>query len=195
MPTEEENRNELERWLAPAFHTYREVCLRHALFTRRTLRVDLLAIPKDENFSDITLAFEVKGHEEWDIPNLAHALKQASDYVLGVVTADPAVPYEHVGKRVMATIVWPMWHARGLGENRSHRDGILEGMRHMAGYHRVGAAYVTDAYKERPLVLTVGNEVWVSSRGWRSDARNILAGKRQLGSQRFNILDELKGIS
>lgn len=94
MSTEEENRNELERWLAPAFHTYREVCIRHALFTRRTLRV-----------------------------------------------------------------------------------------------------YVTSAYKERPLVLTVGNEVWVSSRGWRTDARNILAGKRQLGSQRFNILDELKGIS
>ena len=184
---------ELEAWLLPAFETFREVPLRHALFTHRTLRIDLIGIPKDDRFCDIALGFEVKGHDEWDIPSLARCLKQASDYVLGIIQPGFA-PRDHDGKRVMAVFIYPPPSTCGMREgSRGGRDFLL-GMAHIAGYHRVGTAGVAagyHGYREVPFVSSCGEEHWTSSKGWWQNARNVLVGKRQIGSQRFSILNEL----
>lgn len=180
--------------LGPAFELFPETLVRHALFRGRRLRVDLLAIPRDLAFSDIALAFETKGEREWDIPSWAQALKQASDYVLA--TVEPDLP-AHVGKRVMATFVFPAppW-ASGDKAGDASKASFLSGMAHMSGYHRVGMVSSAIYGRRRLNRLTLGfNEVWVESRGWRANARDMLSGKRQIGSQRFPILDELARLA
>lgn len=51
MSIEEQNCCELEALLAPDFETFREAPLRHPLFRRRILRVDLLAVPRAPDLS------------------------------------------------------------------------------------------------------------------------------------------------
>lgn len=192
MTKEADNCNELRGLLAADFDTFVEVPVRHALFRRRSLRIDLLAIPKADHLRDIALGFEVKGHDEWNIPSLAHCLKQASDYVLA--TVEPELP-EHVGKRVMAVFVYPAPDKVNVTfDDVNPTAAFYSGMVHMAGYYRVGSAKISSGYREKPLTLSCPDEVWVSSRGWRSNARNILVGKRQIGSQRFPILEELSKL-
>lgn len=188
----------LRRLLDPAFETFEEVPVRHALFRRRRLRADVLAIPRDPAYSDIAVAFETKSAREWDIPSLSQALKQASDYVLS--TVEPDTP-AHAGKRVMATFIFPGLEFKGEGVIAALEDPVAAykaafyaGLVHMASYHRVGQARLGMAYGQRALSLLLPGEVWLSTRGWRANARNLLVGKRQLGSQRFPILEELKGL-
>lgn len=197
MRDETQIRAHLRAMLEPAFETFEEVEVRHALFRRRRMRVDLLAIPRDPTLSDIALAFETKGDRVWDIPLWAQALKQASDYVLA--TVEPKLS-NHSGKRVMATFVYPapQWVLE-MNENihsETPKSSFLSGMAHMAGYHRVGMARYCASYgRQTALTLSIGpNEVWLSTRGWRAQARHLLAGKRQIGSQRFPILDELANL-
>ena len=75
---------------------------------------------------------------------------------------------------------------------------LLRGMAHLALYLRVGMVKMVPTAWPRPrghvLGLTMGEELWTEDRGWRVNARNILAGKRQIGSQRFPILDELAAM-
>lgn len=191
MRNETEVRAYLRQQLDKDFELHEEVCVRHSLFKRRRLRLDLLAIPRDPRLSDIALAFETKPDREWDIPLWSEALKQASDYVLATVEPDLKA---HAGKRVMAVFVYPS-PLEGLADAHHYiedpRLSFYAGMLHMAGYSRVGIAKISSAYREIPLCLLVPNVVWISSRGWRANARDILVGKRQLGSQRFPILEEL----
>lgn len=194
MSPEEQKCVELESWLAPAFETWREVRLRHALFRRCKLRIDLLAVPREEPYRRIALGFEVKGHAKWDEPIWAKALKQASDYVLATVEPDRPDVRPHVGKRVMAVFVWPAPSWVVSSKSTDIQGVFLSGMAQMAGYLRVGRAMVSQS--RRPsLELTFGpNDVWGSVSGWRPHAHNMLVGKRQIGSQRFNILDELEAM-
>ncbi|RUP13899.1 MAG: hypothetical protein EKK43_14470 [Methylobacterium sp.] len=192
---ERQTRAELRRMLDPDFETYEEVDVRHALFRKRRLRVDLLAIPRDPLLSDLALAFETKGERDWLIPTYAEALKQASDYVLARVEPKLA---EHAGKPVMATFIYPA--PRKVMEPNPRRVEadrkifFLSGMAHMAGYHRVGTAQMENLKRGQALVLSVNEEIWNSQRGWRTNARNVLAGKRQVGSQRFPILEEIQTL-
>lgn len=195
--TEIENLERLEGMLGNDFMTWREVPLRHALFRRRSLRVDLLAVPRSQEFSDIAIGFEVKSNDHSDEGNLGKALKQASDYVLGSIEADRAELNEHAGKRVMAVFLWPspQW-VSGPREQAPPKECFCMGMMHLASHLRVGVARIDKDYREHPLVIALGqNAVWISSRGWRATARNQLVGKRQIGSQRFPILDELEAMS
>lgn len=190
-------RDRLRQRLEAAFETFEEVPVRHALFRHRRLRADVLAIPRDERFSDIALAFETKGDPDWDKPRWARALKQASDYVLATVEPEVAA---HAGKRVMATFVFPAppWVTGDALDGRGPVDGraaFLSGMAQMAAFHRVGMAKFSPELQGRPLILSFGpNEVWLSTTGWRSAARDLLVGRRQIGSQRFAILDELRRL-
>lgn len=193
--SEQENLEILKRHLAKGFDTWCEVPLRHALFRRRTLRVDLIAFPRDPRFSDIALAFEVKGHEQWDGPRYAKALKQASDYVLATVDTG-IVPPEHNGKRVMGVFLWPGKPEPELDDPYpEYERGRFYGMAHLAGYFRVGTASYTDRRGTPVFCLRLGEQLWFEDRGWRASARNVLVGKRQIGSQRFPILDELEAMS
>lgn len=185
-------KDELLRLLRGDFEVFEEATVSHALFRHRVIRPDMLAIPVDERMSDIALAFEVKGDTDWDVPRLSAALKQASDYVLATVV--PGGPWDaHAGKRVMATFLYPA-PSKMFSPDLAADEAYRRGMVHMAGYFRVGAAFASDRYGGRPLALECPGEVWVKGRGWRADARNILVGKRQIGSQRFSVLDELKRI-
>ncbi|MGX9981103.1 hypothetical protein [Methylobacterium fujisawaense] len=192
---ERQTRAQLRQMLDPDFETYEEVDVRHALFRKRRLRVDLLAIPRDPLLSDLALAFETKGERDWLIPTYAEALKQASDYVLARVEPKLA---EHAGKPVMATFIYPA--PRKVMEPNPRRVEadrkifFLSGMAHMAGYHRVGTARMENLKRGQALVLSVNEEIWNSQRGWRTNARNVLAGKRQVGSQRFPILEEIQTL-
>lgn len=179
---------ELSRALSGDFEIYREVTARHCLLPIN-LRIDLLAIPRDETFSAVALGLEVKGHPDWLAPELAKCLKQASDYVLSVVCASPDLPSHHVGKRVMAVFIYPPPPRHHYESTAT--DSFLAGMAQMAAYHRVGTASVD--HKGR-TVLACPEPVWVQNKGWRATAIHILAGKRQVGSQRFNILDLLSKI-
>ena len=193
---EVQTRAHLRAMLESAFETFEEVDVRHALFRKRRLRVDVLAIPRDPGLSDLALAFETKGDRDWLIPTYAEALKQASDYVLARVEPKLAA---HAGKPVMATFIYPA--PRKVMEPHPHRIEpdkkifFLSGMAHMAGYHRVGTARMETLKRGPALVLSVNEEIWNSHRGWRTNARNVLAGKRQLGSQRFPILEELATLT
>lgn len=188
---EDKRRSHLAGLLAPDFEVFEEVWVRHALFRHRVLRADIIAIPKDGRFSHCAIGFEVKGYDEWDIPSLAKSLKQASDYVLATVEPNQAAEV-HCGKRVMATFIYPAPEAESIFQMTDPKQAFWAGMIQSAGAHRVGAANVANTYKEKPLVLAVSrSEIWLSSRGWRADALNLLSGKRQIGSQKFDILTEL----
>jgi len=108
--SETDNVDALIGLLQSDFTVYREVEVRHALFRRRSLRVDVLAVPVDPALSDIAVAFEVKGYAVWDSDTLARCLKQAGDYVLSSVEARSKDASTHNGKRVMATFVYPPLH-------------------------------------------------------------------------------------
>ena len=65
----------------------------------------------------------------------------------------------------------------------------------MAGYFRVGMAQMARNPRHPGIELTFGlNDVWGNHKGWREQAFSMLAGKRQIGSQRFSILDELRAL-
>lgn len=190
---EERNCRELEKWLAPGFETWREVTLRHVLFRRRRLRIDVLAVPREEPYRQIALGFEVKGEKAWDTPTMAKFLKQATDYVLG--TVEPGVaPPEHNGKHVMAVFTYPEIPFKYEGHSGAGWcDGEVYGMRHLASYLRVGSIITVKG--RRPYrALYLGEELWSPNRGWRGNARNVLIGKRQIGSQKFPILEELEAM-
>lgn len=193
--SEADVRAHLAAVLARDFETFEEVEVRHALFRRRMLRIDVLAIPRDPVLTDLALAFETKGDRRWLIPEWAQALKQASDYVLATIEPKLAA---HAGKRVMAAFVYPAprWQSHGAPPSAgvTHEEMFLSGMGHMASYQRVGTARIVEGRRGPELVLKAGEELWTSTRGWRSNARNVLAGKRQIGSQRFPILEELRGL-
>lgn len=187
LRTEDEARDDLERLLARCFWTYREVNLRHALFRRRTLRADLIAIPKDQNMEDIAIAFECKRDQDWSDGPLGPALKQAADYVLATIE-DPIVMPRFKGVPVMGSFLYEA-PACNCNEGPSVKAIACSGMMHMAGLLRVGGA--RPGRKGR-LTLSFGATVVWDERGWWANARNVLVGKRQIGSQRFPILDELR---
>lgn len=199
---EDRNREGLKTALSEHFSVYEEVNVRHAFFNI-DMRIDLIAVPAPGAPFLLPIGFETKGHEQWDIPLLAKCLKQASDYVLSTISPQPSLPQSLFGKRVMAVFIYPSPIFRPnagpevgspsdlSGNSVSAKDSFFRGMIHMAGYSRVGSCFYDPQYKGSPLVLRCPNEVWIGSKGWRSDALNILSGKRQIGSQKVDILDQL----
>ena len=203
---EPEARLFLEEELSDQFEIYSEGSVRHATFSHVNIRPDYVIVPKDREFRDLALAIEVKSMSMQTTPVVAKALKQASDYVLSRINHDPRRKdgiNNHANKPIVACFLFPApeWHTedslRGVNDAEEiYKTGdqiFLSGMTHFAGYLRVGRALVSTRYRERTFVLSFGpNEVWVSSRGWRSNARNMLVGKRQIGSTRKDLADLLE---
>lgn len=170
--SEEQRRLYLKRELLPHFYMQEEVDVFHVALQRK-LRVDLLLRPKE--YTDALIAIEVKGHKDWCIPTLTKAIKQSADYVL---TTDPS------GTPIMACLLYP-WMQDDLqppGTNYSaDRVHYYAGMMQMAGAFRVG--YVEETFDNFRFIIS-GNEIWNLQRGWRQQAKYLLGGKRQIGSQR-----------
>lgn len=196
MNTEQENKMLLASLIKSDFELFSEVWVRHPLFRNRRMRVDIVAVPRDEAMADIAFAFELKKDVDALDVSWAKHLKQGADYVLSTIEPDATRPIltKHFGKRVMATFMFPGGPSNTWHYSSDPKDAWLAGMSHMASTFRVGTVQYS-GYNGNPIALYCPNEVWVSGRGWRHDARNILVGKRQIGSQRFSILDELAGIS
>lgn len=188
MDLEKPVRIELASYLESGFDVYEEVWLRHALFRERRLRCDLLAIPHDPDMADIILAFEVKYIEDkWDSAFFCKAVNQASDYIYA--TIEPNLP-EHAGKRVLAAFVFPWAGCRNSGG-----DNLLRGIARMAGYHRVGIGVRPGDGWRKNFMLECNADIWCGPNRWFVQARHILAGKRQIGSTKFSILEELEKLS
>lgn len=184
--SELDNLNALEGAIFPGFVGYREVPVRHALFTKHLLRVDLLGVPRDPAFSDLLVGFEVKRHKQdkWSEQALAKTVKQASDYCLATVEPDRDDIEFLRGRRVLAAFIWPA----PLNNDAFRR------MFQVASYFRVGAARIDYRKRDQRLEMRLGQVIWSTANEWSGVARTTLAGKRQIGSQRFNVLDELQAL-
>jgi len=60
MDNERELRAELMTALSPAFECWEHVPVRHVIFENKVLTADVIAVPRDDAFGRLTLAFEVK---------------------------------------------------------------------------------------------------------------------------------------
>lgn len=190
--TEEINCVHLEKMLERDFEVYREVPVRHVLFKHRRLRVDIIAVPRCDEMKDIVIGFEVKSGREWDAPFLAKTIKQASDYVLSTIEGE-GPSRALAGRHLMAVFIWPApTPDRSANDGQAFHEGIAYGLMHLGSYFRVGTARMQLMKGGYKLALSIANEVWVQDRGWCAQARHILIGKRQIGSQRYSIVDELK---
>ena len=188
--SEDEMRSELKLLLRDHFHLFEEVTVEHALFRRRRLRCDLVAIPRDDDFADLTIAFETKPLRSDCVDSTNYqvdAVRQAQDYVLSRIV-DDRVDLEGLrGRRILACHLYP---------TPPHEDTYLRGMMALAGTNRVGRVVCGANENNRATRLS---SLWAAGCFWERGkftphARGILAGKRKIGSQKFSILDELSAL-
>ena len=187
MDPEKATRRELIEALQPEFTCFEEVHLRPALFPRRVIRCDVLAIPVEFEFSGMTFAFEVKNpNDPADTSFWKRAIRQAADYVYA--TIDPRPGLERlVGRRVSSAFVYPYLLPTGINE------GAVRSYFELASYFRVGRVS-REPQGQRRLHMWMGNQIWRTDRGFTPMARGALTGKRQLGSGKIDLLAELDGI-
>ena len=81
--TEEHAQADLVHRLQSDFITFEEVEVVPASFPDRVLRPDVIAIPRNEEYSDFLIAIEVKVGNPKGTGDYARYLKQGADYVLG----------------------------------------------------------------------------------------------------------------
>ncbi|WP_421951704.1 hypothetical protein [Pelagibacterium sp.] len=201
MDVEKEQRAALVSALGAGFECFEEVPLQHALFTRRTIRADILAVPKDDRLASYAFAFEVKQPDtSWDYSAWAQAIRQATDYVYASIQpSGPAAKY--AGRRISAAFKFPAPPVDPEGRRvdkgpyvRPDTSVMVTGVFHLALHLRVGRAYWEDDQHGRRFRLDFGpNPVWCCRRGFRNQGINLVAGKRTLGSQRIEIRNELDG--
>lgn len=185
MDPEKETRRKLMESLKNHFICYEEVQLRPALFPKHVIRCDVLAIPLNPVFASMTFAFEAKKPVKPDDTSFwKRAIRQAADYVYA--TVDYKLGLEEIkGRRIGSSFIYP--YILPTGKNEPLIGGYFE----LASYFRVGR--VSRDSKNR-LSMWVGNEVWRSDVGFTKPARGVLAGKRQLGSRKVDILSEFDGM-
>lgn len=201
MDVEKEQRAALIAALGNEFDCFEEVALQHALFGRRTVRADIVAVPRDERLASYAFAFEVKQpNTTWDYSAWAHAIRQATDYIYApILPLGPAAKF--AGRRISAAFMFP---APGIDpEGRRPDKGpyvrpdtsvMVTGLFHLALHLRVGRAHWEQDRHGSRFCLSFGpNPVWCSGKGFRDQGLNLVAGKRTLGSQRIDIRKELDG--
>ncbi len=201
MDVELEQRKALIAALGDQFECFEEVPLQHAIFTRRHIRADIIAVPKDERLSSYAFAFEVKlPDRSWDYSRWSNALRQASDYIYGAITPDgPARRY--AGRRISAAFMYPSPPLDPEGRLpdkgpyvRPDTSVMVTGVFHMGLHLRVGRAYWEHHKNGQRFRLSLGpNPVWCSQQGFRDQGLNLVAGKRALGSGRIDVSAELDG--
>lgn len=201
MDVELEQRRALIEALGDQFECFEEVPLQHAIFERRFVRADIVAVPKDERLSSYAFAFEVKQPDKtWDYSRWSNALRQASDYIYGAITSKgPASRF--AGRRISAAFMYPSPPLDPEGRLadkgpyvRPDTSVMVTGLFHMGLHLRVGRAHWESDKEGKRFWLSFGpNPVWCSRRGFRDQGLNLVAGKRTLGSQRIDVRAELDG--
>jgi hypothetical protein len=199
MDVEIEKRKELIGYISNSFYCYEEVTLLHSVFTKRKVRCDVLAIPKDSRYAGLTFAFEVKldvvdrPDEDW-----RKAIHQAMDYIYAVV--DDGKFSGLNGRRVTSAFIFP----GNLQHVLPHQDtamaverGIIWGGLLVAAHFRVGQATVESfANRSTRFALKFGtNPAWRSDKGFTDQADGLLIGKRQIGSRKVDVWQDLAGMN
>jgi hypothetical protein len=202
MDVEREQRRALIDALGEEFDCFEEVPLRHAIFSKRMVRADLVAVPRDTRLASYAFAFEVKQPDQtWDYSRWSQALRQASDYIYGAITPQGSAAI-YAGRRISAAFMYPSPPLDPEGRLpdkglyvRPDTSVMVTGLFHMALHLRVGRAHwETDSKGKRVFALNFGpNPVWCSKKGFRDQGLHLVAGKRTLGSQRIDIRKELDG--
>lgn len=186
MDIERDVRAKLVSLLQNDFDCEEEVQLR--TIGGHDVRCDVLAIPRDEEFSGCNLAFECKRpSQDWHYARWSRAIKQAADNV-GSEVIDPRFP--DVGT-IKAAFLYPapMVVPQGTPQfaNSLIREGFEEaiaGMFHLALMFRVGKAGVIFFGKNSNMSLVLGpNEIWSSRSGFTKNGRDLLLEGRPIGSK------------
>lgn len=191
MDIEKERRAELIEILGKNFRCYEEVRLRHALFGRRVLRADVIAVPVEGEFSGVPIAFEVKQPAyNQQFKFWIYALRQAADYVYGRIepqlrTAD-SLP---IGRRVAAAFIFPAPHISDFGLDGG-TDPLL-GAATLALHYRVGQVRPSRRNEKIFSLAFANNEIWQADRGFNRTAVQFLDGRFPLGAGAVNAIDEL----
>ncbi len=207
MDNERQLRAELMDGLSVGFECWEHIPLRHAIFQKRVLTADVVAIPREPEYCGLTFAFEVKnppaleGSEKtYDASYWASAIHQASDYVYATLEPRPEQIFLK-GRRISSAFVFPTTWLSGLEMRRAEpeqHDALMRsyGAFELGVHYRVGKAR-WDTYqggRARRLDLWLGGDVWRSDVGFKPHALGILKGKRRIGSQKLDILKELVGV-
>lgn len=169
----EDARNACKTALADWFDLFDEVELTSNQLTDKPLKVDLLAISKEE-FGYI-LGIEIKPRF-YRMAEYSQALKQAIDYRLG--TIEDGRLSEFRGRRVSGGFVFPRWHG-GHDKEREYREQAL-GMEILCHHFRVGSAHYCDG----AVTLMMNDKRLWSSGIWSGNAEGVLGGKERIGSQK-----------
>lgn len=198
MDIEKTRRKELLAELYAHFDCYEEVPLRPGLLDRQLIVADVVALPKDDAFSGVLLAFEVKEpRSPWNYARWCRAIRQAADYVFA--EADPNTsPASIRGRRVVASFLYPAPPFDPTGQRgqssfvKAGEEMMVSGALHLGLHFRVGRASRTASRFGPVFTLNFSpNVVWQSDRGFVPQARGLLLGSRALGSGRINALAEL----
>lgn len=195
MDIEKEQRKELIAALGGYFTCYEEVRLQPAIFPRRTLKCDVLAIPTHPQLANAALAFEVKRPEAkamLDATYWTRAIKQAADYLYATVLPHPSIE-RLAGRCVTAAVIYPgpAELADGIGQDTESQ--VLVGAFEVANHFRVGrASWKSSGNKPRGyLSIHMGRPLWRSTTGFKEAAITQLCGKRPFGTQQVDLLADL----
>jgi hypothetical protein len=156
------------------FELFDEVVLSSSQIVGKPLRIDVLAVPKEE--FGYLIGIEVK-RGFYRMSEYSLAIKQAADYRLSTIN-DPRLP-TLAGRRVAAGIVFPRWQG-GHDKAREYCEPA-RGMEILAHHFRVGAA----DYDEGAITFVMNDQRLWSSGEWSGNAPGILGGKERVGSLRM----------
>jgi hypothetical protein len=193
MDIEKTTRGQLITALSLEFDCFEEVTIEHFAFRRHRVRADVVAFPRDSRFSQYALAFECKiPTENWQDKHWAYAVRQASDYNFGRVVKDKR--FQHLeGRRIAGSFLFPSPAMSMV--NGDANDAATFGIMLLALHFRVGRAFWEPRNKGKRFVVAFGsNEIWRSDTGYTFVADGLIKGKRTIGSQKIDVIQELDGI-
>ncbi len=195
MDLEASFRRDLIHGLGSSFLCFEEVELEHAVLPGVSVRADVIAIPIDQAFWRHALAFEVKSYNETaEYARWSAAIRQASDYVYGMIRSDNHILH---GRRVSASMIYPSpdylpyLPRQDVPPDISNRI-MIAGAFHCAMHSRVGRAH--KSAKEGLSLIFGPNEFWTAKRGFTTQATNLLQNKRPVGSRKIDVSTVLNGL-
>jgi hypothetical protein len=193
VDVEKATRVELITALSSEFDCFEEVNIEHFAFSRHRVRADVVAFPRDVRFAEYALAFECKiPKESWQDKHWAYAARQASDYNFGRIVRDRRFQ-QFENRRIAASFLFPS--PRMSMVTGDANDASTFGIMLLALHFRVGRAFWEQRKNGKRFVVAFGpNEIWRSDTGYAHVADGLIKGKRTLGSQKIDVIQELDGI-
>lgn len=168
---------------------FEEVALEHVSHAKKTIRADIVALPRDVECREFLLAFEVKRPDQsWHYRDWSNAIRQASNYVDAHVSQSTGIINKNA--KISGAFIFPapfVVPTVDRIENSPYiRPGFeqaIAGMFHLALHLRVGRAGVSQTIRDEIFSMRMGpNEVWNATRGFTKIGQKLLRSKRKIGS-------------